>query len=80
MKNPERFETLIARIEAITKKLDDTQTGIEESLKLYEEGLGLLAEAEKRLQVVEHTFNTLRATHDKSTPPESGEPANGQLL
>lgn len=53
------FETMMSELEAIVNKLDNEQVSLEESIKLYEEGMKLskacqtqLAEAEKKINQV----------------------------
>lgn len=53
------FETMMSELEAIVNKLDNDKVSLEESIKLYEEGMKLskacqsqLAEAEKKINQV----------------------------
>ena len=55
------FETDLKRLETITEKLKDENTGLEESLKLYEEGIALVRECSKTLEEAEVRLNMLRA-------------------
>jgi len=43
------IEELIARLEDITKKIENPETGIESSISLYEEGLAIADQCKKRL-------------------------------
>lgn len=54
------FEELMGKIEALTAKLDDPETGIERSLGLYEEAMKLVAEAKERLSTIEHKFEEIQ--------------------
>ena len=44
------IEELIARLEEITGKMENPDTGIDKSIKLYEEGLKIAGICRKRLQ------------------------------
>ena len=44
------IEELIARLEEITGKMENPDTGIDKSIKLYEEGLKIADICRKRLQ------------------------------
>lgn len=43
------IEELIARLEEITKKIENPDTGLESSISLYEEGLAIAEQCKKRL-------------------------------
>ena len=47
------FEEKMQRIQQIAEMLEDANTGLEESLKLYEEGIGLVRECSETLQKAE---------------------------
>lgn len=53
------FEESLSRLEAIVKKLDNPQTLLDESIELFEEGVGLvkscngmLDEVERRIKII----------------------------
>lgn len=53
------FEESLARLEDIVKKLDNPQTPLDESIELFEEGVGLvkscngmLDEVERRIKII----------------------------
>ena len=53
------FEESLSRLEAIVKKLDNPQTPLDESIELFEEGVGLvkscngmLDEVERRIKII----------------------------
>ena len=50
MKKKPTFETALARVGEIAASLEDPQRSLEESLKLYEEGVGLIAFFEKTVE------------------------------
>ncbi|NTU97460.1 MAG: exodeoxyribonuclease VII small subunit [Chlorobiaceae bacterium] len=43
------IEELIVRLEEITKKIENPDTGLESSISLYEEGLSIAEQCKKRL-------------------------------
>lgn len=50
MKKKPTFKTALARVGEIAASLEDPQRSLEESLKLYEEGVGLIAFLEKTVE------------------------------
>jgi exodeoxyribonuclease VII small subunit len=59
-KRPKDFESAIERLEEITDKLEGGEVSLEESIKLYTEGLEIavvcdkkLAEAEKKIKIIQ---------------------------
>jgi len=54
-----RFEDNLAKLEQIVAKLEDDDTGLEESISLYSEALNLSKELQKQLQVFEAKINEL---------------------
>ena len=50
MKKKPTLETALARVGEIAASLEDPQRSLEESLKLYEEGVGLIAFLEKTVE------------------------------
>ncbi len=44
------IEELVARLEEITGEMENPDTGIDQSIKLYQEGLAIADECRKRLQ------------------------------
>jgi exodeoxyribonuclease VII small subunit len=53
------FEEAINRIEEIISKLDAGETPLEESLKLFEEGMNLIKFCQKKLDEVEQKIEML---------------------
>ena len=58
-KKPQDFESAVERLEEITDKLEAGDVSLEESIKLYTEGLEIagvcdkkLAEAEKKIKII----------------------------
>ena len=59
-KKPKDFESAVERLEEITDKLEAGDVSLEESIKLYTEGLEIagvcdkkLAEAEKKIKIIQ---------------------------
>ncbi len=70
------FEKKLARLEQIVGKLEDGELPLEESLKLFEEGISIsrecnkqLSEAEKKVKILVSTQT--EETKDFETIPES---------
>lgn len=58
-KEPKTFETALGRLEEISARLESGETGLEESLLIYQEGMQLsnwcqkkLDEAQKKLKIL----------------------------
>ena len=58
------FEAGIQRLEKIVAELEKGDIELEQSLKLYEEGAGLIAACRKQLEEAETRIETLRSTAD----------------
>lgn len=54
----------MARIEAIVAELEAGDADLDESLKLYREGIGLVRDCAKRLDEAEQTVKMLQAQED----------------
>ncbi len=67
MKKKKTFEESIDRLEEIVRSLERGEVSLTESLKLFEEGAGLITQCEKQLDEAEQVVRRLRKT-------ESGEP------
>ncbi len=71
----------MARIEKIVATLDAGDADLDESLKLYREGIGLVRECTKRLDEAEQTVKMLQLREDGKLTltdfaPESGTEGN----
>jgi exodeoxyribonuclease VII small subunit len=53
------FEEAIKRLQTITHKLETGEMPLEESLKLFEEGIGLIRHCQKKLDEVEKKVELL---------------------
>lgn len=67
MSKEESFEDLIKRLEEITNKLEKEQLSLDDSVKLFEEGIALskkcnskLEEAEKKITILINENDNLR--------------------
>ena len=69
------FEDSMARLEAIVAQLEKGECGLDESLKLFEEGAGLAGRCEELLDKAEQKVNLLLA--DDQEVPFEGENADG---
>ena len=75
----EKFETSLARLEQIVKELERGELPLEQSLKLFEEGVKLSRMCNKRLDEAERKVEILvkNKTGDISPQPFT-EPENGE--
>ena len=58
------FEEALARLEEIAELMDSGETGLEESVKLYKEGVALSADCAKRLTKARSEVKELKETAD----------------
>lgn len=65
------FEEAIARLEAIVAQLEKGECGLDQSLKLFEEGAGLAGRCQELLDQAEQKVNLLLAD-DGEVPFEEG--------
>ena len=59
-KSSDNFEDKLARLEEITNSLENSEIGLEDSLKLFEEGVKLSKECLAVLEKAELKVNTLK--------------------
>lgn len=69
------FEESMGRLEAIVARLEKGECGLDESLKLFEEGAGLAGRCEELLDQAEQKVNLLLANDQEV--PFAGEDADG---
>lgn len=76
----ERFEDALSKLEKIVSKLEDGEIPLEESLKLFEEGIRLsrlcnqkLEEAEKRVEILMKGKNGVIKPHPLDPSTSSGQ-------
>lgn len=61
------FEESIARLEAIVKLLESGEASLDESIKLYSEGVKLVGECNKKLDETERKIKLLVVGEDGET-------------
>ena len=66
------FEESMARLETIVAQLEKGECGLDQSLKLFEEGAKLAGQCEELLDKAEQKVNLLLA-NDQEVPFEGGE-------
>ncbi|GGB05034.1 exodeoxyribonuclease VII small subunit [Macrococcus hajekii] len=59
------FETMMTELEAIVNKLDNDQVSLEESIKLYEQGVELSKACQEQLVQAEQKINQVSADEAK---------------
>ncbi len=69
------FEEAMGRLEAIVAQLEKGECGLDQSLKLFEEGAGLAGRCEQLLDQAEQKVNLLLANDEEV--PFGGEDADG---
>lgn len=69
------FEEAMVRLEAVVAQLEKGECGLDESLKLFEEGAGLAGRCEELLDQAEQKVNLLLASDEEV--PFQGEEADG---
>ena len=69
------FEEAMGRLEAIVAQLEKGECGLDQSLKLFEEGAGLAGRCEQLLDQAEQKVNVLLANDEEV--PCGGEDADG---
>ncbi len=67
---PETFEKSLARLESIVSRLEGDELPLEESLTLFEEGVGLVKRCSHRLEEAERRVERLVATDGDDTTVE----------
>jgi len=61
------FEQKCKKLDEIVKKLENTEIGLEEGTKLFEEGVGLAKDCYKMLEVSRGKIETVKKQLDKLT-------------
>ena len=59
-----KLEEALSRLDAVVRALDSDKLELEESLRLYEEGVGLVRTCHEKLAVAERRINALRISED----------------
>ncbi len=60
--NEKTIEETFARLDVITKALEDPDTSLEDSFALYKEGSELLAKANRKIDMVQKQVQVLQKT------------------
>lgn len=60
MAQEEDYQTLSERLEVVLDRLQAPDVHVDEAVELYEEGLGLIASLEERLQQAENKIEKLK--------------------
>lgn len=64
------FETAMTRLEQIVRELEDGKVSLDDSLKLYEEGIALVRLCSGRLDEAEQKIKIIRTSSDGSKTEE----------
>ena len=67
-----RYEQLIEQLESIVDRIESGETGLEDSIKGYEQGIGLVKRARAILDKAEQRIVELNADQLGDAPPENG--------
>jgi exodeoxyribonuclease VII small subunit len=65
---PQTFEQALADLERIVRDLEDGRTGLEESMRRYEQGVALLKRCYGQLRQAEQRINELVGSDRAGTP------------
>ncbi len=60
-----KFETALAELETVIEKLEDSDTSLDEALKLYEKGISLIRICNERLESAEQKIKILQSNEGK---------------
>ena len=71
---PEKYGDVVARLEEVVKRLEGGELSLEDSLKAFEEGVGLVRRGERMLSEAEKRIEQLLAEDgaDRAAPLELG--------
>ncbi len=75
VKKQQSFEEAMSRLEAVVAQLEKSECGLDQSLKLFEEGAGLAGMCEQLLDQAEQKVNLLLANDEEV--PFAGEESDG---
>ncbi len=68
MNEPKTFEQALVELDKIVQDLEDGDTGLEQALQRYEEGVGLLRRCYEQLRKVEQRILELTGKDDAGNP------------
>jgi len=72
-----KFETALSRLEEIVKKLEDGDMPLDDSLKLFEEGVKLSRTCDQKLQAAERRIEILLKDEEGNLSTLPFEPKDG---
>jgi exodeoxyribonuclease VII small subunit len=72
-KKPRNFESAIERLEEITEQLETGETSLEDSMKLYTEGLEIAQFCEKKLTQAQKKIKIIREKNNLPSEEEFDE-------
>ena len=73
-KEPPAFEAALEELETIVERMEDGEPSLEESLKLFERGMGLTRRCQKALDDAEQRIQSLA---DSESPPMETDTVRG---
>ncbi|MEA2104043.1 MAG: exodeoxyribonuclease VII small subunit [Candidatus Cloacimonadota bacterium] len=66
-----KFEDSIKRLQEIVEKLEEGNIDMDESIQLYEEGIGLANSCSKKLEKIENKISLLQESQKKTSIKKS---------
>ena len=72
-----KFETAMAELERVIAKLESDETSLDEAMKLYEKGIGLIRACNERLENAEQKIKLLQKNNGQITETDFYGDDNG---
>lgn len=72
------YEEAISRLEYLVERLESGELPLDEALRLFEEGIGLVRVCSQRLQVAEGKVEMLLQLLTKGNPASQGSEGDGE--
>ena len=72
-----KFETAMAELERVIAKLESDETSLDEAMKLYEKGIGLIRVCNERLENAEQKIKLLQKNNGQITETDFYGDDNG---
>ena len=72
-KEPPSFEDALEELETIVERMEDGEPSLEESLKLFERGMGLTRRCQKALDDAEQRIQSLAASESSPVATDTAE-------
>ena len=76
MEKKMKFETAMAELEKVIAKLESDDTPLDEAMKLYEKGIGLIRLCNERLDSAEQKIKLLQQSNGQMTETDFGDNNN----